>query len=179
MKAFSCSVGIFLFGYIRVISGRSHILNVYAPYKEREGFWDTMEVSGILNAPSLIFPGDLNSTLGTEEMWGESSVVDRMEQRLRENILSHNLIDVFPPKNAPTWDNGRSGNRFIAKRLDRFIFQENMIEKMGDVRSFIIENYVSDHRPITLIWHNTIKRFGFPFKLNRIWLEDLNFDSLI
>eukprot|EP00253_Pinus_taeda_P006521 PITA_06521 len=176
LKAFSRSMGILLVGDIRGIPGRSHILNVYAPYKEKEGFWNTMEVLGILIAPSLILAGDLNSTLGIEKLWGQSKVVDKMAEKLREIFLVHNLIDVFPPKNAPTWDNGRSGNKYIAKRLDTFLVHEDMIEKMGDVRSLIVENYVSDHCLITLLWNSFDARnteegtFSSESFINRPWL---------
>lgn len=102
-----------------------------------------------------------------------------MTHKLTEIILARSLIDVFPPKISPTWDNGSSGNRYIAQRLDRFILQENMIEKMGNVRYFIVENYVSYHCPITLLWCSFNTRFGLPFNLNRILLDDSNFDSLI
>lgn len=118
------------------------------------------------NSYYLTLAGDLNRTLGIEELWGQIRVVDIMAQKLREIILSNNFIDVCPPKNAPTWDNGRSGNKYIAKRLDRFLVQENMIEKIGDVRYFIVENYVSNHRLITLLWRNSDTSFGFPFKFN-------------
>lgn len=109
LNSFSCLVGNSLAGYIRDISRRSYILNVYAPYKEQEGFWETMEATGILHSPSLVWAGDLNCTLGIKELWGQSRAVGRMAQKLRDIILTHNLIDVCPPKNSPTLDNGRSG----------------------------------------------------------------------
>ena len=74
---------------------------MYAPYKDRERFWDTVEVSGILNDTSLILAGDLNCTLCIEELWGQSRVADKMAHKLREIIFTHNLIDICPPKLRP------------------------------------------------------------------------------
>jgi len=70
LKAFTYLVGIFLVGSIKGIPGRMHILNVYAPYKEQECFSDIVEAYGILHSSSLIFAGDLNCTIGIEEIWG-------------------------------------------------------------------------------------------------------------
>ena len=50
---------------------------------------------------------------------------------------------------------------------------------MGDVISHIIENYISDHRPIKLFWCNADIKVGFPIKFNRVWLKDRGFESLI
>jgi len=69
-----------------------------------------MEDSRILNSPSPILAGDLNCNLGIKELWGQVMVVDKMAKTLREIILSHSLIDVFPQKKCPHLDNGRSGN---------------------------------------------------------------------
>lgn len=54
-----------------------------------------------------------------------------------------------------------------------------LIDFLGDFCSKIINNFTSDHHPITLQWRNVGIRKGLPFKFNRTWLEDPNFNQLI
>jgi len=78
VREFSCFVSILLDGYIRGLKGHIHILNVYAPYKDRVVFWDKLIASRILELVSLIITGHLNCTIGLEEVWGRSKKVDTM-----------------------------------------------------------------------------------------------------
>jgi len=73
-----------------------------------------------------------------------------MANSLKSINLEHNLVDISASNIAPTWDNGRSGNSYIAKRLDRFLIQDMLIERFGMVSSKIISSYISYHFPIIL-----------------------------
>jgi len=53
----------------------------------------------------------------------------------------HNYNDVYPPMLVPTWDNGRKGDAYIAKRLDRFIIHESLMERMGNIQSNFINSF--------------------------------------
>lgn len=66
--AFSCFLGILLEGHIRGLMGCIHILNVYASYRNIVVFWDKLITSGILELVSLIITGDLNCTVGLDEV---------------------------------------------------------------------------------------------------------------
>lgn len=68
---------------------------------------------------------------------------------------------------------------YRAKRLDRFLIHEQIVEKLGSVQPCIVNNYTSDHQPIILTWHHGDTRFGMPFKFNRVWLEDPKFEELV
>jgi len=79
----------------------------------------------------------------------------------------------------PTWDNGRIEEAYIAKRIDQFIVHVNIIDKMGMPYSSIENVYISDHRPISLSWKEKGFRNGYPFKFNRLCLEDPDFNEVI
>eukprot|EP00253_Pinus_taeda_P004767 PITA_04767 len=79
----------------------------------------------------------------------------------------------------PTWDNGRIDKVYIAKRIDRFIVHGDIIDKMGMPHSSIGNAFISYHRPIYLSWKENGFRKGYPFKFNRTWLEDPDFNEVI
>lgn len=66
-KAHYCFVGSLLSGRLRGLVGRFHVLNLYGPYRDRDTFWDRLEVADILKIRSLIVAGDLNATIVHEE----------------------------------------------------------------------------------------------------------------
>jgi hypothetical protein len=41
----------------------------------------------------------------------------------------HNLLDIEPTKFKPSWRNNRVGEDNIAKRLDRFLIKDTLLEK--------------------------------------------------
>lgn len=79
----------------------------------------------------------------------------------------------------PTWENGRSGEAFIAKRLDRFILHASIIDRLGMPFTTIGNVFISDHRPILLNWREKGFRKGYSFKFNRSCLEDPEFNDII
>lgn len=127
-----------------------HILNVYAPYRNRESFWNRFFDSGILEIDTLLIAGDLNCTLAPNEVWRKGKKSDLIREKIREAMLQNYLIDISPDPLAPTWDNGRAGEACIAKRLDRFILHGKLLENHGIPSSFILPVFISDHRPISL-----------------------------
>eukprot|EP00253_Pinus_taeda_P005909 PITA_05909 len=102
-----------------------------------------------------------------------------MADLIKDIINDHNLIDICPPKISPTRYNGRPGEGYVAKRLDRFLLHEQLVEKLRLVQSNIVNNYISDHRPIMPTWCCGDLRYGMPFKFNQVWLEDLEFEVLV
>ena len=72
--------------------------------------------------------GDLNCTTGLDEVWGQARSIDSMSDMLKDIVFEYNLVDICPPWIVPTWDNGRVGLGYVAKRLDRFLIHEQMVE---------------------------------------------------
>eukprot|EP00253_Pinus_taeda_P010780 PITA_10780 len=130
-------------------------------------------------ADSLIIGGDFNSTLCIDKTWGNGRKFDPIGHMIREAIIQNNLIDVIPSCRGPTWDNGRSNDSYLEKRLDRFLTHENIIERFGLPSMKIIPSYISDHRPIFIQWKRCGCRFEYPFKFNRTWLTDEGFNQFI
>lgn len=107
---------------------------------------------GVLTLDSLILVGDLNCTIWMNDIWGGSGKVDSIVEQIKDIIANFNLVDICPPCISPTWDNGRMGDGHVAKRLDRFLLREHLIEILGTIQSGIINNFISYHRPIILQW---------------------------
>ena len=86
----------------------------------------------------VILGGNLNFTLGTQEVWGSRDrigpVVNIFEQKLREGCL---IIDLALAKLKRTWTNKRTRESKIAKRIDTFIIMENLIEKNSIIREWL------------------------------------------
>lgn len=178
-KAFEFFAGILLLANIRVFLGSIHILNIYAPYKDRRPFWNRFLSLELLELDLFLMGGDLNYTLCGDEVWGSARKMDPLVGCIREALLQHNLTDISPQSLGPTWDNGRIGSTFVAKRLDRFLIFDNLLVRMGRPISNIINCFISDHRPITLSWGNRKYKKGLPYKFNRVSLEDKELNDLV
>lgn len=166
-KAFTCFAGIFLEGYICGLNGCIHVLNLYGPYKNRFLFWDKLISYGLMEMASLIIVGDFNCTVGLDEVWGGSKNIDPLVGLIHDAIIDHNLVDVCPQTMVLTWDNGRVGMTYVVKRMDRLILHEQLVERLEDVHVGFINNYLFDHRPITLQWRRDDFIHGLPFKFNQ------------
>eukprot|EP00253_Pinus_taeda_P002292 PITA_02292 len=178
-KAFKCCVGIMMSALVRGHAFILNLLNVYAPCRNRSPFWERLFASEILDIDSLLLAGDLNVTLSPDECWGNCRKSDSLSDKLRLGFLSRNLVDVKPDHMKPTWENGRTGQAHIAKRIDRFLIKASVIEKWGMPFSSIANEYSSDHRPIVLEWRELQYRREYYFKFNGIFLEDKSFNDVI
>jgi hypothetical protein len=81
-------------------------------------------------------------------------------------------VDVEPVKLLPTWRNGRSGQDYIAKRLDRFLLSENLVSSGIRYRSWVCNVKISDHMPVILHLEQEKEFVNYPFKFNYVWLEE-------
>ena len=66
--AYGTSAGILLEGKFKQSVGRYKLLNCYAPYKDKELFWQPIIDSGLLCKEGLIVGGDLKFTLIDREV---------------------------------------------------------------------------------------------------------------
>eukprot|EP00253_Pinus_taeda_P003346 PITA_03346 len=178
-STFRCLGGILISAKLRGCADRIDILNVYAPCKDHASYWEHFIAFGIMENEALLIAGDLNSTLGPDEVWGKGKKVDAIGEKIKESMLQFNYVDICLKTLSPTWDNGRLGDAYIAKRLDRFIMHKQLMEKFGIPNSHTLPVFISDHRPVSLQWMSSKARNGYPFKFNRYWLEDESFNSMI
>jgi hypothetical protein len=97
------------------------VLNIYGPYTDRIPFWEDLKDAGAFNEPFTVVGGDLNFTLSSREVWGESSREDQQGGFFQSFLEKLHLVDLEPTKITPTWRNLRTGNEAVAKRLDIFL----------------------------------------------------------
>jgi hypothetical protein len=177
--AFGTTAGIFLEGRFKHSNARVKLLNCYAPYKDRECFWQSILDSGLLEEQGLIVGGDLNFTLSSWEVWGSSARVDPLADFFSNMLHSTGLVDMQPSHLSPTWRNGRAGSTGISKRLDRFLLDGNLLSNQCKYRSWTINSTISDHNPICLQIDFSHRKDSAPFKFNSSWLSEPDFISLI
>ena len=127
-KAYRFFGGILLLGQLRGMEGHINIANMYAPYKDKQNFWNQMENSGIFMLQNLILMGNLNFTLQSDEIWGENGRMDPLSSSLLDLFAAHQMSDIRPCPLMPTWSNKITGYQYIGKRLDRDIMKDNLID---------------------------------------------------
>eukprot|EP00253_Pinus_taeda_P006944 PITA_06944 len=178
-KAYKSSAGILISTTIRGINIPINILNIYVPYKHRAPFWSKFFSSEIFDIEHLILVGDFNFTLNSNECWGHCRHFDSLADSIKLDLLNNNMVDVVPGETVPTWSNGQSDQAYIAKRIDRFLVYNNIIDVLGMPHSSVENILVSDHRPIMLTWPPSGVKMGFPFKFNHTYLHEPTFNELI
>eukprot|EP00253_Pinus_taeda_P016122 PITA_16122 len=148
------------------------IVNIYGPCQGREFFWSDFLAKSLMNSPLMVLGGDLNFSLGRAEAWGPSAREDPLTDFFSQAFLDKKLTDPSPTKLKPTWRNRRSGEDRIAKRLDRFLISEGLIQKVPLFRQWVEEVGNSDHFPIFLDLSFPPPKPPAPFKFNSSWLQD-------
>lgn len=139
---FQCFADILIFAYFRDCTELVHILNIYAPYRQRFPFWEKFLSSKILDIDSLLIGSDFNCTLSNDETWGKGRKIDPIGRMIRNAIIQNNFIDIQPDCIAPSWDNGQSNDSFLAKRLDRYIIRGKLIDRFGSPLMKIIPTHI-------------------------------------
>lgn len=132
-----------------------------------------------MDLQTLIIAGDLNYTMSLDETWDCFRKTDPLAGKIQNSIIMNNFLDICPYEISPTWDNGHSGSVYVAKRLDRFLIHEKLLDHFGDVWVNTINKFISDHRPITLQWSEIVPHSSFPFKFNRTLLQDPEFNNMV
>ena len=89
-------------GKIGFIDKYVTILNMYAPYKNRDIFLVSLSYSSLLNVDNLIMAGDLNFTTSTAEIWGQNAKIDLMVDFFINLLIIFDLIDIIHPVLDPT-----------------------------------------------------------------------------
>jgi len=179
LYALDTLAGIYLEGRIKQSTDIVKLLNCYAPYKDRELLWIPIIRSGLLNEEGIIVGGDLNFTLSTREVWGDTSRIDTLSDFFTSLIQSSGLVDVQPTKLTPTCRNGRDRVDGMANRLDHFLLDDSLLNNKYKVRSWVINSTISDHNPIYLQLDSFSQKSLPPFKFNSTWINDQDFSLLI
>eukprot|EP00253_Pinus_taeda_P035371 PITA_35371 len=171
-NAYKCFAGIMISATFWGHRLPINVLNTYAPYLHRYPFWDRFFSSDLCEIRSLMIVGDMNFTLCPDEVWGGGKKMDPLADFLRNHLLNRNLIDVAPSVLTHSWDNGRTGSAYIAKRIDRVIIHADILDSMGMPYLSIGNDSISDHRPIYIQWRHRLYKQRYPFKFDRTFLDD-------
>ena len=75
----------------------------------------------MLGLNSLLVVGDMNFSLGTNEVWGAKARIVPLTTFNTQWMEAYAMIDVTPHTLAPTWRNEKTGGKGISKLLDRFL----------------------------------------------------------
>jgi len=103
------------------------IVNIYGPCRQRESFWQHFLNLSIVSLDHVILGGDLNFSIGFGESWGSQAQVDSLSGLLMNLLEQHNLANVPMNNPLPTWRNRRVGEAALARRLDRFLIKESLL----------------------------------------------------
>jgi hypothetical protein len=89
-------------------------------------------------------------TINNREVLGDSARVDMLVYFFQTKSDSSGWMDLDPIKLRPTWVNNRSSHDVIAKRLDCFLVQDTLLQKVENYRSWVGTTKAFDHFPIFL-----------------------------
>jgi hypothetical protein len=129
-------------------------------------------MDGILKEHNLIFGGDLNFTISTTKVWGYSHRIDLLDSYFNQLLREEGLTDVEPAKFLPTWRNGRGEKDFIAKRLDRFLINENLALSGYIYRTWVVNVNIFDHMSMIFQLDKEQGKIRYPFKFNSVYLDE-------
>lgn len=101
--------------------------------------------------------------------------MDPLSIFFEDSLDSHNLIDIPSAKIQPTWRNNRTEAPSLARRLDRFLIREALVNRGYQVRQWIGSGGVFDHRSIYLELTAAHNKPKAPFKFNSTWLKDAGY----
>ena len=89
------------------------------------------------------------------------------------------VTNVPPVKMTPTGRNQRTSEGYVAKRLDRFLIADSLLETTDRIRQWVGGFGDSDHNSIILEIAHGGENPSTPFKFNGDWLKQLDFVNLI
>jgi len=155
------------------------VVNIYGPYNNRAPFWEALFENPLLCGDSLVIGGDLNFSLGQSEVWGPHAHVDSLAGFFVQNLVEKGWLDIEPLKLKPTWRNNRCGEHRIAKRIDRFLVAEQLVDRFFQVKQWVGSGGRSDHFPIFLELQKGPINPPSSLKFNKVWLQDESFKNLM
>jgi hypothetical protein len=94
--------------------------------------------------------GDLNFSFGRADIWGSTTQVDPLSNFFTQRLEEKGVFNIEPIKLNPTWRNKRVGEDRIAKRLDRFLLYEGLVNDHFRFRQRMGLKDDSNHFPFFL-----------------------------
>ena len=110
------------------------VLDIYGPYVNRVPFWNTLLSKDFVTNREVILGGDFNLSLGCAQFWGLRAVSNAMETFFINSFAQKYLLDIAPIKLSPTWQNKRTRQNRVAKRLDRLLVTYRLVLECDLIR---------------------------------------------
>ena len=104
-----------------------NFLNIYAPYADRDCFFDVVGSKGLLNFPYLLIASDLNFNLSSTDIWGDYARSDPLASYFTQLFTDSQLVDILPHNLGPTLRNGCTRGAGIRKCLDCFLVAKQSV----------------------------------------------------
>jgi len=155
------------------------VLNIYGPYLNRVPYWVSLLSKDFVVDHDVVLGGDFNLSLGNAEIWGPKATPDSLANFFIQTFAQKDFLDIEPIKVSPTWRNRRSCEDRIAKRLDRFLVADSLVQRVELVRQWVGCGGISDHSPIFFELKGRARKPPSPFKFNPRWLKDASFCELV
>jgi hypothetical protein len=149
------------------------------PHQDRQLYWNSLTDCDWFKRKYFILGGDLNFSLGASEVWGPRAAPDPLKNYFLKFLDQWGLVDVEPQKLTPTWCNRRVGSDRVAKRLDRFLLTDDLLDSSALVRQWVTFGGESDHHPILFEFGTSSRRMTSPFKFFEVWLTNPSFMELV
>eukprot|EP00253_Pinus_taeda_P016512 PITA_16512 len=155
------------------------ILNVYGLCQNKPAFWQNLLSSDSFKSDHLILGGDLNFSIGHAKSWGHRAQRDSLSNYFLSELEAHHLIDIPSAKPQATCRNNRTGDDSLARRLDRFLVKEKVLDLGLQIRHWVRTRGISDHLPIYLEIVGGREKPKGPFKFCSVWIKDDSYKKMI
>jgi hypothetical protein len=138
-------------------------------YLTRRNLWNELNLLQSQHDLPWCFMGDFNVILGAHEYRGSFSPARLPIEDFQQWTDNFNLIHLHTRGAEFTWNNGRGGNRYTEKRLDRAICNQAWLDSCCSSSVTALTRVRSDHFPLLLDWQVTSVSFASQFKFQRMW----------
>lgn len=91
----------------------------------------------------------------------------------------HSLLNIPPNNGKYTWNNKRVDKSNIKERLDRILIQENIEAVYNSIKSKVIHNTTSDHKPVVIALGKMENQGPLPFRYSSTWDNSTEISKLI
>jgi hypothetical protein len=131
--------------------------------------WNSLNVLQSQHVMPWIFIGDFNAIVGAHEHRGRFTPARTPMEDFQSWSDGFDLLHL-PTRGADfTWANGRRGNRYTEKRLDRALCNPSLIDLCSSIFVSTLTKHKSDHYPILLDLQLSNVIFASQFKFMKMW----------
>lgn len=122
---------------------------------------------------------DVNSYIGHAESLVHNAQCDSLSDDFRSLLEYHHLSDIPMALLQPTWRNKRTGDATLASSLDRFFFNDSLLDHLSLYCQWVGLGGLSSHLPIYLEFASGDRKPKAPYKFNSTWLKDKGYLQMV